>query len=338
MKLKKGSAAAKAYMAKLRAARGKVTPAVKKVGSIKSIGFENSNLYLNSFGIDSNGNRVVKISYPNSRAFSIQTNGVLKETNNLFTKNINQLSQKELNLIENEVINYINSYGSKEQKNKLRVYKKISSVKKVVNGWKKGSTNILEVGEKKYIDKKNVRVNRFDNGTFANFTTLSGYKQTPEIILGKVGALTLLKSLAPEVKLRISRGKKVTTNKITSAKDITAILKKFITASKVQTQEYALAMFLNNNSNVLAVYQFGMGGFTSTIMDKRLLMAAALKLGATAIILAHNHPSGKLDPSKADRDITKDIIQIANLHQISVLDHVILTKDGYYSFAENGLI
>jgi DNA repair protein RadC len=340
MKLKKGSAAAKAFMAKIRAAKGKKKPAAKakKVGVIKSIGFENSNLYLNGFGIDSNGNKVVKISYPNSRAFSIQTNGVLKETNNLFTKNINELSQKELNVIENEVINYINSYGSKEQKNKLRTYKKVGAVKKVVNGWKKGNTNILEVGEKKYIDKKNVRVNRFDNGTFANFTTLSGYKQTPEIILGKVGALTLLKSLAPEVKLRITRGKKVATNKITSAKDISAILKKFITASKVQTQEYALAMFLNNNSNVLAIYQFGMGGFTSTIMDKRLLMAAALKLGATAIILAHNHPSGKLDPSKADRDITKDIIQIANLHQISVLDHVILTKDGYYSFAENGLI
>ena len=96
-------------------------------------------------------------------------------------------------------------------------------------------------------------------------------------------------------------------------------------------------MFLNTNSNVLAVYQFGMGGFTSTVMDKRLLMAAALKLGATGIILAHNHPSGSLTPSNADKQVTKEIKQVANLHQIAILDHVILTKDAYYSFAENGI-
>lgn len=152
--LKKGSAAAKAFMAKLRAARGKSKPKVKKVvakktatkkviakkvGEIKSIGFENSNLYLNGFGIDTNGNSVVKISYPNSRAFSIQTNGVLKETNNLYTKNINKLSAKELNIIENEVINYISSYGSKEQKTKLRSYKKVGAVKKVMPAKKASS-------------------------------------------------------------------------------------------------------------------------------------------------------------------------------------------------------
>jgi DNA repair protein RadC len=89
---------------------------------------------------------------------------------------------------------------------------------------------------------------------------------------------------------------------------------------------------------VLAVYQFGMGGITATVMDKRLLLAAALKLGATSIILCHNHPSGNLTPSGADKEITKDIIKIADLHLIKVLDHIILTKDAYYSFAEQGLI
>jgi DNA repair protein RadC len=81
-----------------------------------------------------------------------------------------------------------------------------------------------------------------------------------------------------------------------------------------------------------------MGGITATVMDKRLLLAAALKLGATSIILCHNHPSGNLTPSGADKEITKDIIKIADLHLIKVLDHIILTKDAYYSFAEQGLI
>jgi DNA repair protein RadC len=74
-----------------------------------------------------------------------------------------------------------------------------------------------------------------------------------------------------------------------------------------------VAMYLNNNNNVLAVYQFGMGGFTGTVMDIRLLMAAALKLGATSIILCHNHPSGNLTPSQADKDITREVVKVANI-------------------------
>jgi DNA repair protein RadC len=73
-------------------------------------------------------------------------------------------------------------------------------------------------------------------------------------------------------------------------------------------------------------------------MDKRLLMAAALKLGATALVLCHNHPSGSLQPSEADKKITKNIIEVAKLHDMQVLDHVILTKDGYFSFFESGLM
>ena len=190
---------------------------------------------------------------------------------------------------------------------------------------------------KKYQDKGYSRPDAVKKANL-DAANLSGYKQTPEIILGRVGAVALLKSLAPEVKLRITRGKKVRTAKITSASDTADILKKFITPAKIQTQEYSFAMYLNNANNVLAVYQFGMGGFTATIMEKRLLMAAALKLGATAMILCHNHPSGNLTPSNADKIITKQISELANIHDIKVLDHVILTREGYYSFANEGLI
>jgi len=86
------------------------------------VSFENSNLYLNGFAMDSNGNSVVKVSFPNQRAFSIQTNGVLKETNNLYTKNINDLTQDQKKTIEKEVVEYVKEFGSKEQKSKLKTY------------------------------------------------------------------------------------------------------------------------------------------------------------------------------------------------------------------------
>jgi DNA repair protein RadC len=317
---KKGSAAAKAFMAKLRAARGKtkvVKAKAKKVVKVKA------------------KTKVVK--YKTKKIGSLSTYNkapvaVKKIIDSLeFIDNYNQ-KQKVVKTLEKKGYKIEFSMdGSIESLKKI-------PAKKVVNGWKKGDTNILEVGEKKYADKKNVRVNRYDNGTFQKFTSISGYKQTPEIIVGRVGAVTLLKSLAPEVKVRITRGKKVRTAKITSSNDTVEILKKFITPAKIQTQEYSFAMYLNNANNVLAIYQFGMGGFTATIMEKRLLMAAALKLGATAMILCHNHPSGNLTPSNADKVITKQIAELANIHDIKVLDHVILTREGYYSFANEGLI
>lgn len=199
-------------------------------------------------------------------------------------------------------------------------------------------------GTKKTIENKEKRIfgylgtRKKGRFTTVHYEKLSGYKEQPEIVVGKVGSVTSLKDLAPEVKVRITRGKKVASSKITTAASSVDILKKFISRSKVQTQEFAVAIFVNNNGNVLGVYQFGQGGYTATVMDYRLLMAAALKLGAVGIVLAHNHPSGQLQPSNADRSITKEIVKVANFHNMRVLDHIIITKDGYYSFAENGIL
>lgn len=199
-------------------------------------------------------------------------------------------------------------------------------------------------GTKKTIKNKEKRIfgylgtGRKGKYTTVHYERLSGYAEQPEIIVGKIGSVTALKELAPEVKVRITRGKKVASAKITSASSSVDILKKFISRSKVQTQEFAVAIFVNNNGNVLGVYQFGQGGYTATVMDYRLLMAAALKLGAVGIILAHNHPSGSLTPSDADKGITREIVKVANFHNMKVLDHIIITLDGYYSFAENGIL
>ena len=242
---------------------------------------------------------------------------------------------------------FVKMVRAKAAAKKKAAPKKVAAKKiaaKKVAGWYKGTTAFIEQNEKKKSGKKNIKVTRnpkgslFYPGAFNNFATLSGYQPQKEIIVGKIGNLSLVKSLAPEVKLRILRGKKVNTIKIKSAKDSIDILRKYITPAKVQTQEFMVAMYLNNNNNVLAVYQFGMGGFTGTVMDIRLLMAAALKLGATSIILCHNHPSGNLTPSQADKDITREVVKVANIHHIKLLDHIILTKESYFSFAEQGIL
>jgi DNA repair protein RadC len=330
-KFKKGSAEAKKFMAKLRSMKGKTTA---KKSVIKSkVGYKSDRLdilkkaspYIKKYK-ERGYNRKDAIKNANLDASYLSGDSIEKEVYVDF-----------LNSKKNFKVDRIYFYTYEEALEWMREnFEKYSpDMIKYIDGIGKIKKTPMKKTAKKLLSTKTHKDTKSHN---VNIRVLSGYKQTPEVILGKVGSITVLKSLVPEVKLRITRGKKVASNRITSAKDVSEVLKKFITPSKIQTQEYALALFLNNNNNVLAVYQFGMGGFTSTVMDKRLLMAAALKLGATGIILCHNHPSGSLTPSDADKRITKQIQEIARLHDINVIDHIILTKNGYLSFAESNLI
>ena len=107
---------------------------------------------------------------------------------------------------------------------------------------------------------------------------------------------------------------------------------------KLQMQEEAKILLLNRNNNVLGIYSLAKGGLTSCVVDVRIILSIALKTLATGIILFHNHPSGNLKPSKADLDITKKLKNSCDLLDISLLDHLIITKDNYFSFADEGLI
>jgi DNA repair protein RadC len=101
---------------------------------------------------------------------------------------------------------------------------------------------------------------------------------------------------------------------------------------KLQMQEEAKILLLNRNNNVLGIYSLAKGGLTSCVVDVRIILSIALKTLATGIILVHNHPSGNLKPSQADLDITKKLKQSCDLLDISFLDHLIITKDNYFSF------
>ena len=98
-------------------------------------------------------------------------------------------------------------------------------------------------------------------------------------------------------------------------------------------------LLLNNSNKVKGVYELSKGGITGTLVDMRILFATVLKSLSVAIILAHNHPSGKLHASNSDIELTKKIKNAAKLFDIKVLDHLIITPDGnYFSFSDNHII
>ena len=94
-------------------------------------------------------------------------------------------------------------------------------------------------------------------------------------------------------------------------------------------------LFLNNSNAVIEKAQLSKGGITGTLVDTRLLLKKAINLGATGIILTHNHPSGSLKPSNADINLTQKIKSAAEILDIKVLDHLIITEKTYFSFADS---
>jgi DNA repair protein RadC len=106
----------------------------------------------------------------------------------------------------------------------------------------------------------------------------------------------------------------------------------------IELYEEFKVLLLNNSNEVLGIYKASQGGITGTLVDLRLLFATILKSGATAIITAHNHPSGKLKPSEPDIRIFKKIKEICSFHEINYLDNLIITTSGNYSFTDECLM
>jgi len=97
-------------------------------------------------------------------------------------------------------------------------------------------------------------------------------------------------------------------------------------------------LFLNRGNRIIRHSQISSGGISQTVVDPRIIFKQAIDCFACGIILAHNHPSGQLHPSQQDVDITKKIIEFGKIIEIQVIDHLILTDYGYFSFADSGLL
>lgn len=126
--------------------------------------------------------------------------------------------------------------------------------------------------------------------------------------------------------------------KVTESKDAYNILNQDWDKNKIDFIEQFKVLLLNRANKVLAIYEVSSGGITSTIADPRMIFAAALKANAVSMVLAHNHPSGNLKPSRADEDLTLRMKQAGIYLDIKVMDHIVLSSEGYFSFADEGLL
>jgi len=126
--------------------------------------------------------------------------------------------------------------------------------------------------------------------------------------------------------------------KIGSSREAYELLMQIWEGDKIDFIEQFKVLLLNRANKVLGSYNVSSGGITGTVADIRLIFAAAIKANAVAIILSHNHPSGNMTPSYADREMTSKIKAAGELMDIKILDHIIMHSEGFYSFADEGLL
>src|ERR1700676_2747777 len=125
---------------------------------------------------------------------------------------------------------------------------------------------------------------------------------------------------------------------IRDSKSAYDLLIRYWNMDKIELQEEFKILLLNQANRVLGIFSLSSGGITGTVVDPRLIFGAAIKACSTSIILSHSHPSGNLKPSRADEELTNKIRQAGQFLDIRVADHIIVSKEGYFSFADEGIL
>ena len=151
--------------------------------------------------------------------------------------------------------------------------------------------------------------------------------------IGEAKALTILAAL--ELGRRRRGEEALQQDKINSSQSVFELMQPII--GELAHEEFWI-IYLNNSNKVLQKNQLSKGGITGTLVDVRLALKTALEVGAVGIILTHNHPSGTLKPSEADKQITKKLKNAGENLDIKVLDHLIITENAYFSFADEGML
>ncbi len=161
------------------------------------------------------------------------------------------------------------------------------------------------------------------------------YIQKPEItfISGAASKLDI-----PEIEVRFSTVNRKEFGKIKRSEDAANFIRSLYPTDTIELQEQFYVLYLNRVNKIIGYYKHSMGGTAGTVVDTKIILAAAMKSVSSFILIAHNHPSGETKPSDTDIRITKDIKEAARHADIGVLDHIIVTRDSYYSFADDGLL
>ena len=151
--------------------------------------------------------------------------------------------------------------------------------------------------------------------------------------IGEAKALTIIAAL--ELGRRRRGEKALDKKKISSSSSVFELMQPII--GELPHEEFWI-VYLNNSNKVLQKSQLSKGGITGTLVDVRLVLKTALQIGAVGLILTHNHPSGSLAPSQADKNITQKLKIASESIDIKVLDHLIITEKAYFSFADENLL
>lgn len=151
--------------------------------------------------------------------------------------------------------------------------------------------------------------------------------------IGEAKAITIVAALELGRRRRSEDAQELT--QIKSSQDVYRLMYAYI--GELSHEEFWI-MMLNNSNKVIHKYNLSKGGITATMVDIRILFKKALSQSATSIILAHNHPSGTLKPSRADKHLTEKVKKAGEILDIKVLDHLIITEKSYFSFADEGLL
>lgn len=150
--------------------------------------------------------------------------------------------------------------------------------------------------------------------------------------LGEAKAIAIVAALELGIRLHAEESKKEI---FINTKDVALYLK---TLLQHKQHELFVVLFLNHGNRLLHTEILSEGGLTGTVVDVRILLKKALQFNATRLILSHNHPSGNLKPSPQDESITQKIKTAAQALDITVNDHIIVSNEGYFSFADNGIL
>jgi DNA repair protein RadC len=150
--------------------------------------------------------------------------------------------------------------------------------------------------------------------------------------IGQVKAITLLAGM--ELGRRREKSPVLKTS-IRSSAEVATFLQSRL---KDRLTEVFAVAFLNRANKVNHLEVISEGGVTGTVADPRVIFKKALQYNAVSLILCHNHPSGNLQPSRADEELTIKLREAARFFDMQVLDHVIVSEEGYFSFADEGLI
>lgn len=125
---------------------------------------------------------------------------------------------------------------------------------------------------------------------------------------------------------------------VSQSKDAYNILFNNWDQGRIEMNEQFYILLLNRANKVIGMTEISSGGFSGTLVDPKLVFGIALKSCASGIILCHNHPSSNLKPSQSDLILTRRLVEAGKLLDLQILDHIILTKRGYFSFGDEGLL